>query len=85
MVAYVAGCCFRSVSCLVQTLFAFNEQFWMNEKGAVALAATFPRVPAHLAERVMGAFTALTDEAESLQVALQALEALVEETAALLR
>jgi hypothetical protein len=84
-VAYVAGCCFRSVSCLLQTLFAFNEQYWMNEKGAVALAATFPRVPAHLAERVMRAFTALSDDAQSLQAAIEALEALVEETAALLR
>jgi predicted nucleotidyltransferase len=84
-VAYVAGCCFRSVSCLVQTLFAFNEHYWMNEKGAVALAATFPRVPTRLAERVTGAFTALSDNAESLQAAIQALEALVDETAALLR
>ena len=84
-VAYVSGCCFRSISCLVQTLFALNEQYCMNEKGAVALAATFPRVPPHLAERVMGAFTALTDDAESLQAAIQALEALVEETASLLR
>ena len=84
-VAYVAGCCFRSVSCLVQTLFALNERYWMNEKGAVALAATFPRVPARFAERVTGAFTALSDHAESLRAAIQALEALVDETAALLR
>jgi hypothetical protein len=84
-VAHVAGCCFRSVSCLVQTLFAFNEHYWTNEKGAVALAATFPRVPTRLAERVTGAFTALSDNAESLQAAIQALEALVDETAALLR
>jgi predicted nucleotidyltransferase len=84
-VAYVAGCCFRSVSCLVQTLFALNEQYWMNEKGAVALAATFPRVPARLAERVTGAFAAFSDHAEGLRAAIQALEALVDETAALLR
>jgi hypothetical protein len=41
-VAYAAGCCFRAVACLAQTLFAINEQCWMNEKGAVALVAGFP-------------------------------------------
>ncbi len=34
-VAYAAGCCFRCVACLAQTLFAVNEQYWMNEKGAI--------------------------------------------------
>jgi predicted nucleotidyltransferase len=84
-VAYVAGCCFRSVSCLVQTLFALNEQYWMNEKGAVALAATFSQVPAHLVEHVREVFTALSDQVESLQAAIEALKALVFETEALLR
>lgn len=27
-VSYVAGCCFRCVSCLMQTLFALNGQYW---------------------------------------------------------
>jgi hypothetical protein len=40
--SYVAGCCFRAVACLMQTLFALNSQYLMNEKGAVALAAGFP-------------------------------------------
>jgi hypothetical protein len=31
--SYIAGCCFRSVSCLNQVLFALNETYWMNEKG----------------------------------------------------
>lgn len=83
-VAYVAGCLFRSVSCLTQTLFALNERYWMNEKGAVALAASFPRVPTRLSERVAGAFSTLSDRAENLESAIQALEALVDETAALL-
>ena len=83
--AYVSGCCFRSVSCLVQTLFALNERYWMNEKGAVALAATFPRAPVRLAERVTGAFTALSAHEDGLLVAIQVLAGLVDETTALLR
>jgi predicted nucleotidyltransferase len=83
-VAYVAGCCFRSVSCLVQTLFALNERYWMNEKGALALAATFPRVPGRLTERVTGAFTALSAHEDGLLAAIQALAGLVDETLPLL-
>ena len=39
-VAYIAGCCFRSVACMNQVLFALNETYLLNEKGAVALAIT---------------------------------------------
>jgi predicted nucleotidyltransferase len=39
--AYVAGCLFRCVACLVQVLFAVNEQYFLNEKGSVAAAETF--------------------------------------------
>jgi hypothetical protein len=34
-VAYVTGCCFRSVVCLCQVLFAINGTYLLNEKGAV--------------------------------------------------
>jgi hypothetical protein len=48
------------------------------------LAATFSRVPADWAERVTGVFAALSDHADSLRAAIQALEVLVDETAVLL-
>lgn len=44
-VSYAAGCCFRSISCLNQALFAMNECYWMNEKGAVQIANTFAITP----------------------------------------
>jgi hypothetical protein len=84
-VAYVAGCLFRGVSCLTQTLFALNERYLMNEKGAVALAVSFPRAPARLAERVTGAFSSLSDRGENLESAIDTLDALVEEIATLLQ
>ncbi|HEV8191622.1 MAG TPA: nucleotidyltransferase domain-containing protein [Ktedonobacterales bacterium] len=82
---YVAGCCFRSVSCLLQTLFALNERYWMNEKGALALAATFLQSPQRLAERVTGVFASLSDHEDRLLAAIQALDDLVRETAGLLK
>lgn len=51
-VAYVHGALFRGIMCLTQTLFALNEQWWLNEKGAVALASTFAHTPSNYAERV---------------------------------
>lgn len=35
---YVAGCLFRAVNCLTQVLFALNERYLINEKGAVVAA-----------------------------------------------
>jgi len=55
-VSHVAVCLFRGVSCLLQALFALNDCYWMNEKGAVGLAAAFPLVPPRLAARVDEAF-----------------------------
>lgn len=44
-VTYVAGCLYRCAACLVQVLFALNRAPFLNEKGALALAATFPLLP----------------------------------------
>lgn len=78
-VAYAAGCCFRCVACLLQTLFAVNEQYWMNEKGAVALAADFQYAPSNLRERVEWTFEQLSGAGPSISEALQTLGELVED------
>ena len=44
-VVYVAGCLFRSVAALVQVLYAVNEQYCTNEKGAMRSVSRFARVP----------------------------------------
>ncbi len=83
-VAYAAGCCFRSVACLLQTLFALNEQYWLNEKGAVELAATLTLRPSRLKERVEFAFANLAADEASIVRALTELESLARDAAALL-
>jgi len=83
-VSYVAGCCFRAVSCLMQTLFALNETYWMNEKGAVALASRFPLTPERLSERIDAAFGQLAPTEAALATAIEALAQLGIETARLL-
>jgi hypothetical protein len=51
-VAYVNGCLFRAIACMVQTLFAANRTYLVNEKGSVARVAKLARRPERFAERV---------------------------------
>ena len=44
-VFYVSGCLFRCAACLVQVLFALNERYFVNEKGSVRVADSFPLHP----------------------------------------
>jgi hypothetical protein len=74
--AYVAGCAFRAVACLCQTLFALNGVYLLNEKGAVQAAGKLPRRPADFAARAAAAIAVGAR-------GLPALMTLVEETAAL--
>lgn len=39
---HVAGCAYRALTCLAQVLFALNEQYLINEKGAIRIAAGLP-------------------------------------------
>jgi len=75
-VAYVTGCMFRGIACLLQTLFALNEQYWLNEKGALELAAGFARTPPNLKERVHAATSTLSPDPHSLNAGLDILEEL---------
>lgn len=78
-VTYAAGCCFRGVMCMLQVLFAVNKQYWLNEKGALALADTFVTKPARLGSRVEEAFELLTANPGSLEKAITMLDELNQE------
>jgi hypothetical protein len=39
---HIAGCTYRALTCLGQVLFALNERYLINEKGALREAAGFP-------------------------------------------
>lgn len=72
-VTYAAGCMFRAVNCLLQVLFAVNEQYWMNEKGALALADGFPRSAPRLRERVEDAVSKVDNSGSSIAAAIELL------------
>jgi predicted nucleotidyltransferase len=80
-VSYLAGCAFRAVACLCQTLFALNGVYLLNEKGAVAAVDGFARRPMDFAARVARLFADLGSGAHA--AALDRLDALIVETQAL--
>jgi predicted nucleotidyltransferase len=75
-VTYAAGCCFRSVMCMLQVLFAINRIHWLNEKSAVVLADTFARTPENLQSRINETFRLLDAKPQSIQRAITNLEEL---------
>jgi predicted nucleotidyltransferase len=77
--AYFAGCAFRIIACLMQVLFARNERWLMNEKGAVAQASQLPLTLPHLQARVDAIFADLTPDPARLTIGCDALAALVAE------
>jgi len=48
---HVAGCLYRSLACVAQVLYALNERYLINEKGALQEAAHLPLTIPGLAER----------------------------------
>lgn len=71
--AYVAGCAFRAVACLCQSLFALNGVYLLNEKGAPQAVEKLARHPADFAARIARSNAFATE-------GLPALRALIEET-----
>ena len=83
-VTYAAGCCFRSIMCMLQVLFALNEEYWLNEKGAVAIANGFEIKPVSFQSRVEEIFRSLHPAPESLRTTVTRLEELGSEMSVLL-
>ncbi|WP_136605359.1 nucleotidyltransferase domain-containing protein [Paenibacillus dokdonensis] len=83
-VAYIAGCCFRSLSCLNQVLYALNECYWMNEKGAVAIADSFNVAPRQYSNKVNAILGLVTNDRNNLERSLSLLRDLILETESLI-
>lgn len=56
---HIAGCTYRALCCIGQVLFALNRRYLINEKGALAEAASFPRSVSLLPERTDRIWAAL--------------------------
>ena len=78
---HIAGCAYRALACVAQTLFALNERYLINEKGALHEAAGFRRTLADLNDRVTGIWRAIGET--EFDAALSLLRGLEQELQAL--
>jgi hypothetical protein len=81
---YTAGCLFRSAECLLHSLFALNSAYWLNEKGAVALAEQFAIRPDNFQERISRAFQSLESSPAEVIASIDFMDQLIQETEKLL-
>jgi predicted nucleotidyltransferase len=59
---HIAGCAYRALACLAQVLFALNERYLINEKGALQEATAFARTLPDLNGRIARIWHAIGDE-----------------------
>lgn len=78
-VFHVTGGVFRAASVMTQALFALNERYWINEKGAVAMTVDFPLVPRDYAHRVYALLGTIGESPEQMQTVLADFHALLSE------
>lgn len=82
-VFYVSGCLFQNVACLVQVLYALNERFFVNEKGALAEAEAFALRPPTFGAVVRSVLSAPGTTPQALRNSIDQLMALTAEVRSL--
>lgn len=78
-IVYTAGCIYRVISCLTQVLYALNETYLMNEKGALTATDTFGIVPKDFKRRVENIVCSLTMESVIMKDLIEQLSGIVKE------
>jgi hypothetical protein len=58
---FVAGCAYRTLSCVAQVLFAANARYLIHEKGALAQSTSFPLCIADLMPKTKRVWRAIAD------------------------
>jgi hypothetical protein len=76
-VLHVAGNLFRAAAALVQVLFALNERYVMNEKGALETIAGLSRRPLDFAEVTAAVLARPGESADALLASIDRMAALV--------
>jgi len=76
----VSGGLFRCAACLVQVMFALNERYCINEKGALKLAATFPLCPPDFESTITDVLAHPGHTPDELSASLQRFDEILEAT-----
>ena len=61
-IVYAAGALYKAANSLIQVVYSLNDEFVMNEKGSLKLAAKFKRLPKEFINNIETIFVALDRE-----------------------
>ncbi len=78
-IVYASGCFYRAISCLTQVVYALNETYIMNEKGAIANVRAFKIKPKNFESRVEKIFCSLTAKPEDIEILIDQLSGIIKE------
>lgn len=82
-VTHVAGFMYRAAAVMIQALFALNERYCINEKGALKVIDTFPLCTEQFSRRVSGVLSQIGVSPDELNTSVHQFELLLQETQAL--
>jgi predicted nucleotidyltransferase len=82
-VTHVAGYLYRAAAMMTQALFALNERYCINEKGAVKLIDTFPLHPDNFTERIENILSRIGKSPDELNNSVHQFETLLQAAQAL--
>jgi len=82
---YVAGCCYRSIACLNQVLFAMNEEYCFNEKKAATKIDDFNIKPSNYKQKLDYAITLVSLDTNKTSMGVEILQELISGTEKLLQ
>jgi predicted nucleotidyltransferase len=84
-VFHVSGCLFRCAAALVQVLFALNEAYFLNEKGALKVTDSFSIKPSAFSSRTAAILAGAKQPSDTLTARVDKMAALITETRSLAR
>lgn len=79
-VTHVAGYLYRAAAVMTQALFALNERYCINEKGAVKLVDTFLLHPDQFSQHINGVLSYIGESADEMTTSVYQFELLLQET-----
>lgn len=83
--SYVAGCCYRTIACLNQVIFALNEEYCLNEKKAATMVESLMIKPSNYKRKVDYAITLISNSSDKTSMGVELLQDIVAETEKLLQ
>jgi predicted nucleotidyltransferase len=78
-VTQVIGCLYRAAAVMAQALFALNERYCINEKGAALEVESFPQHPTNFHQRIAAVLGAAGQIPDNLSQSVTSLETLLSE------